>query len=180
MAEEQTNADVAEEPGPETAPSVESLQAQLAEERERTQGYVAQLQRALADFQNLKRRTEEQRATDRAQANATAVINILPAIDDLDRAMSTVDATLAGLGWVEGIRHVLRKLEGALVAMGVTEILADGEDFDPIVHEAVSPAPGEAGKVVRVLQKGYRIGDRIIRPAMVMVGDGAVAEGQEA
>ena len=152
--------------------SPEALHTQLEEERTKTQTYYNNWQRAVADFQNYKRRTEEQRADYRRDANAALVINILPAIDDLDRALASVDAKLAGLQWIEGIRQIQQKFQGALAALDVSEIPADGVEFDPRLHEAVGQAAGEEGKVVRVLQKGYMIGDRVIRPAMVMVGNG--------
>lgn len=146
--------------------------AELEEERAKAQTYYAGWQRAIADFQNYKRRIEDQRAHDQRLHNLSFVLNILPAIDDLERALASVDTTLAGFQWVEGIRQIHRKLEGALQASGVQEVSADGADFDPNVHEAVSQEAGEEGKVVRVLQKGYQMGDRLIRPAMVMVGRG--------
>jgi molecular chaperone GrpE len=155
-----------------TAPDAASPAAELEEERAKSQGYYASWQRAVADFQNYKRRVEEQRANDQRLHNLSFVLNILPAIDDLERALASVDTTLAGLQWVEGIRQIHRKLEGALQASSVQEVPADGVDFDPNVHEAVSQEAGEEGKVVRVLQKGYTMGDRLIRPAMVMVGRG--------
>jgi len=152
--------------------SAESLRAQLEQARAEAQENFGKYQRALADYQNFKRRTDEQRAEYRRDANAALVINILPAIDDLDRALASVDAKLAGLQWIEGIRAIQRKFQGALAALDVTEIDADGAAFDPRLHEAISHTPGEEGKVTQVVQKGYAIGDRVIRPAMVMVGNG--------
>lgn len=154
------------------AEDIATLQAELEAARSEAEENFGKYQRAVADFQNYKRRTEEQSANYRRDANAALVINILPAIDDLDRALASVDAKLAGLQWIEGIRAIQRKFQGALAALDVSEIDADGEDFDPRLHEAVGHAPGEVGKVARVLQKGYQVGDRVIRPAMVMVGDG--------
>ena len=155
--------------------SVEALRAQLEEERTRAQDYLGKFQRAVADFQNYKRRTEDERANYQRLANLSFVLNILPVVDDLDRALTSLDVKLAGLQWVEGIRQIQRKFEGALQASGVQEIQADGQDFDPNRHEAIGQDEGEEGKVVRVLQKGYTMGDRVIRPAMVMVGRGTEA-----
>ena len=151
----------------------EALRAQLEEERARAQGYLANWQRATADFQNYKRRTEEERSNYQRLANLSFVLNILPIVDDLERALASLDVKLAGLQWVEGIRQILRKFQGALQASGVQEIPADGEDFDPNKHEAIGQDEGEEGKVVRVVQKGYTMGDRVIRPAMVLVGRGS-------
>ncbi|MGE0543095.1 MAG: nucleotide exchange factor GrpE [Dehalococcoidia bacterium] len=160
------------DPAVQTEEPAEALRAQLEEAQAEARENFSKYQRALADFQNYKRRTEEQRADYRRDANAALVINILPAIDDLDRALASVDVKLAGLQWIEGIRQIQRKFQGALTALDVTEIEADGVDFDPRLHEAVGHIPGEEGKVVQVLQKGYTVGDRVVRPAMVMVGNG--------
>jgi molecular chaperone GrpE len=149
-----------------------SLQAQLQEEREKAASYMQSWQRAAADYQNFKRRVEEERAESARFANAALMINLLPLIDDLERALQNVDTHLAGLTWVDGIRLIHRKFSALLEMAGVDEIAADGQPFDPTVHEAVAQAPGDEGKVVSVVQKGYRLGDRVIRPAMVVVGRG--------
>lgn len=154
------------------ADSVDGLRAQLEEEREKAQSFYASWQRSAADFQNYKRRIEEERSEMARLANATLLINLLPIMDDLERALHTVDAHLAGLTWVDGIRLIHRKFQAVLEMSGVQEIEADGRMFDPAQHEAVSQAPGDEGKVIAVVQKGYRLGDRVIRPAMVVVGSG--------
>ncbi|MEX2246216.1 MAG: nucleotide exchange factor GrpE [Dehalococcoidia bacterium] len=153
----------------------ERLKALLDEERERAQSYHRNWQRAAADYQNFKRRVEEERTETARLANAALIINLLPMIDDLERALMNVDAHLAGLTWLDGIRLIHRKFQAVLEMAGVEEIPADGEPFDPALHEAIGQAPGEEGKVISVVQKGYRLGDRVVRPAMVIVGHG---EGQ--
>ena len=108
------------------------------------------------------------------------VINYLPVHDDLRRALDTVSEheEIAEHQWVEGIHIVLRKLWGALEASGVEEIEADGRSFDPRLHEAVSSAAGPEGQVVAVVQTGYVLDGQVVRPAMVLVGNGdAVAGG---
>jgi molecular chaperone GrpE len=155
--------------------SAEQLRAQLDEERARAESYLGQWQRAAADFQNFKRRTEQEREEYGRLASTAFIINILPAIDDLDRAMANVDGAIAGTSWVEGIGAIQRKLKGALEAAGLTEIPAEGEKFDPNVHEAISQAPGAHDAVVAEVRKGYRLGNRVIRPAMVVVGNGETA-----
>jgi molecular chaperone GrpE len=148
------------------------LKALLAEEREKAQSYMKNWQRAAADYQNFKRRVEEERTETARFANAALIINLLPLIDDFDRALKTIDTSLAGLTWVDGIRLIQRKFLALLEMAGVAEIEADGQAFDPSVHEAVSQQPGEEGKVLSVVQKGYKLGDRVVRPAMVVVGKG--------
>ena len=152
---------------------IEGLQARVAEEIEKAQTFKANWQRAAADMQNLKRRMEQERSEVGRLANASLVINLLPLMDDLERALREVDVKLAGLTWIDGIRLIYRKFEAVLQNAGVTEIEADGQQFDPNVHEAISEAPGEEGRIVSVVQRGYKLGDRVIRPAMVVVGKGA-------
>lgn len=152
---------------------VERLRAMVEDERGRAASYMQNWQRSAADFQNYKRRVEEERGETARFANAALIINLLPLTDDLERALNNIDARLAGLTWVDGIRLILRKFQAVLDAAGVREIEADGEAFDPAQHEAVSQAPGEENKVLAVVQKGYRLADRVIRPAMVIVGDGS-------
>ncbi len=168
---DQPVADEAERRAGTETETVESLRAQLEEERNRAEGYLRSWQRAAADFQNYKRRVEEERQRNTLFANLALVLNMLPIYDDLCRALENVDASIAGSAWVEGVRQIARKFQGALEAGGVKEIPAEpGMDFDPTQHEAVAQDEGEPGKIVRVLQKGYTMGDRVIRPAMVTVG----------
>jgi molecular chaperone GrpE len=145
--------------------------------KERAELNYKNWQRSAADFINYKRRVEEERSEQARMANAAMVINILPVFDDLERAIATVDAHLAGLNWVQGIDAIYRKFGRLLDAMGVKPIEAEGERFDPSQHEAVGRQPGEDGKVLYVVQQGYRLGDRVIRPAMVIVGNGEAAGG---
>lgn len=155
--------------------SVAELQAQLEAERDRAQSHYASWQRAAADFQNYKKRVEKEQQEAARYASIAFIFNLLPVLDDFERAMDNLDATLAGLNWVQGIGQIQAKLRALLSAYGVEEIAADGQDFDPSRHEAVSQAPGPEGRVVAVAQKGYRLGERVIRPSMVVVGDGGGA-----
>jgi molecular chaperone GrpE len=144
---------------------------ELEQERERAEQNYRNWQRAAADFANYKRRAEAEKLETSRFANAAMVINILPVFDDLDRAVTTVDAHLAGLNWVQGVVAIHRKFANLLQAMGVAEVEAVGTAFDPALHEAVARQPGEEGTVLHVVQKGYRLGDKVIRPAMVIVGE---------
>jgi molecular chaperone GrpE len=151
---------------------IDGWRARLAEEAEKAQSYLSSWQRAAADYQNLKRRMEQERSEVGRLANASLVINLLPLVDDLERALRTVDTNLAGLTWIDGIWLIYRKFQAVLENAGVKEIPAEGQRFDPNVHEAIGEAAGEEGKVVSVVQKGYSLGDRVVRPAMVIVGKG--------
>jgi molecular chaperone GrpE len=150
--------------------SVEELKQQLEKEKERAEANLASWQRSAADFQNYKRRVEQEREETARLASAALIINLLPLLDDLQRALDSVDTRLAGMTWLDGLRLIERKFQALLDMNGVTEIEADGQDFDPNVHEAVTFGPGEENKVIAVVQKGYRLGGRVIRPAMVVVG----------
>ena len=156
--------------GPE-APA-DSPEAQLARAKEDAQKYLANWQRAEADFQNYKRRAEQERDETRRFALASLIINLLPILDDFERAFGSLDARLAGLTWFEGIYHIYRKLHQALQNAGVSLIEAEGQPFDPSFHEAVAHAEGEEGKVLAEVQRGYKLHDRVLRPAMVVVGKG--------
>ncbi|MEZ4493817.1 MAG: nucleotide exchange factor GrpE [Dehalococcoidia bacterium] len=147
--------------------------------KERADQMYANWQRSAADFINYKRRVEEERGETARLANAALVINLLPVFDDLERAIATVDANLAGLNWVQGIDAIYRKFGRLLEAMGVTALEAEGAMFDPGEHEAVGRQPGEDGRILHVVQPGYRLGERVIRPAMVIVGNGEKAPGAQ-
>jgi molecular chaperone GrpE len=162
--------DAPDEAAVEEAEDIETLKTRVEEEKSKAESYLANWQRAAADYQNLKRRAEKEREEYGRLATAALVINILPLLDDMERALQSVDIRLAGLTWVDGIRLIYRKFQAVLEAAGVNEIKAEGETFDPNVHEAVMYGEGEEGKVVAEIQKGYRLGERVIRPAMVVVG----------
>jgi len=155
-----------------TAGSEDATGAELAAAREQADQYYKNWQRSAADFVNYKRRVEQERGEQARFANAATVINILPVYDDLQRAIETMDAHLAGLNWAQGVVAIQRKFQGVIEALGVTEIPAAGEPFDPALHEAIARQPGEEGRILHVVQKGYRLGDKVVRPAMVIVGEG--------
>jgi molecular chaperone GrpE len=158
---------------------IDALKAGLEEEKKKAETYLANWQRAAADFQNYKRRTDQEREELGRLANAALVINILPILDDMERALTSVDARLAGLTWIDGIRLIYRKFQAVLEASGVREIKAEGEDFDPRFHEAVMYGEGEEGKVISEVQKGYMLGDRVIRPSAVVIGRGSKEGGEK-
>ncbi|MEE9201771.1 MAG: nucleotide exchange factor GrpE [Dehalococcoidia bacterium] len=155
---------------PEAADDADPLRQALAEDREKAEQYLAGWQRAQADYQNLKRRTEQEKEEAVGFANAMLILGLLPVLDDMERAFATISTELAGLTWVDGIRLIYRKLRAALEASGLSEIHAVGQPFDPNLHEAVVHQEGEEGQVLAELQKGYKLHDRVIRPTMVVVG----------
>ena len=155
----------------------------LASERAQLEAELADVRnkylRAMADYQNLRRRSEEERQELARYTLAALVLNYLPVLDDLSRALDSVDADIAGHHWVEGVRMVERKFRGVLEASGVRSIAADGAPFDPVTHEAVSYAPGPEGQVIAVVQHGYAIDGKVIRPARVVVGNGHASAAQD-
>ncbi len=144
------------------------LEAVIAER----DGYLDQLQRTLAEFANFRRRTEQERATARQLASRDLLLQILPVLDDFDRAMASVPEDQRETGWVSGTAMIGKKLAGILERAGAKPIEALGQPFDPALHEAVATDPGSSGEVVvEVYQTGYKLGDGLLRPAMVKTGD---------
>ncbi len=158
---------------------VETLKQVLAEERKKAEDYLANWQRAQADFINYKRRTELERQDFNRFANANLILSLLPALDDLERALSSIPPKLAKHSWVDGIRLVERKFKSSLETQGLTPIKALGEPFDPNFHEALRQDKGKEGIIVEEFQKGYMLGDRVLRPAKVVVGNGEEEEKED-
>ncbi|MDI6815266.1 MAG: nucleotide exchange factor GrpE [Dehalococcoidales bacterium] len=158
---------------------IEALKKALAEEKEKGKGYLANWQRAQADFINYKRRSEQEKEEISQFANAILMLNLLPILDDLERALTSIPPHLARLSWVDGIRLIERKLRASLEAQGLSPIKAKGEPFDPKLHEATMYSKGKEGMVIEELQKGYKLHDRVIRPTMVVVGNGEEEERKE-
>ena len=128
------------------------------------------LLRAQADFQNYKRRNQTARSDGYEDGVREAIASMLPAIDNLERALDAAEKAEAGAALAEGVRMTLNTLFESLKRFGFEEVPALGEDFDPELHNAVMREAGEEpGKVLEVFQKGYRVKDKIIRYAMVKV-----------
>ncbi len=154
----------------------ETLSKALAEEKAKAEDYLANWQRAQADFINYKRRSEQEKEELSKFANSLLMLNLLPILDDLERALASIPPTLAKLSWVDGVRLIEHKLGAILEAQGLSQIKAIGEPFDPNLHEAAMHSTGKEGIVIEELQKGYKLHDRVIRPAMVVVGNGEEKE----
>jgi molecular chaperone GrpE len=166
--------EIYDEPEPETVETedVESLRQALAEEKKKSEEYLASWQRAQADFINYKRRSEQERQEFNTYANANLILGLLPVIDDLERALDAVPPKYKKHDWVEGVRLVAHKFKTILEGQGVKPIKAMGEAFDPNYHEALRQDKGEEGIVVEEFQKGYMMHDKLLRPARVVVGNG--------
>jgi len=153
-----------------------TAEQRLAKAQEEAQKYLNNWHRAEADFQNYKRRTDQEREELRRFGNVSVIINLLPVLDDFERAFASLDSHLAGLSWFDGILLIYRKLRQLLENAGVTPIETEGQSFDPRFHEAVAHVDGEEGKVISEVQRGYKLHDRVLRPAMVVVGKGKGSE----
>ena len=154
---------------PELSPEVAELQKQLTEAQSQAAEYKDGWQRALADFQNYKRRVDAEKAETYQVAVGNIIKRYLPILDDLERALAACPADLA---WADGIELIHRKLQDILAAEGLQRIQAEGRPFDPNFHEAITQEPAEgveSGHVIAVVRNGYMLGERVIRPAQVRV-----------
>jgi len=148
---------------------VEALKRQLEEAEVKLSEYKDNWMRSQAEFQNYKKRLERDNEMTYVSMKGDIIKKVLPALDDLERALQnrrTEDA------WADGIELIARKLQNLLESEGVKRIEAEGVEFDPNLHEAIShePADGVAsGRVIAIVQNGYMLGDRVIRPALVRV-----------
>ena len=149
---------------------LESVTKALEEERARAEKYLANWQRSEADFINYKRRNEQERTEALNLANCGLVSDLLPILDDFERALRNVPEEVAESPWVDGVKLIYRKLKGVLEAQGLCAIESEGEEFDPSCHDAVMCMAGEDGKVIEQVQRGYKFRNRLLRPARVVVG----------
>jgi molecular chaperone GrpE len=149
------------------------------EQKEKTTINMAGWQRAQADYQNYKKRIDQERVEQSRFAVAPILLNCLDIIDDLERAFVALPDSLIQLTWVNGIALIHRKMQSILESNGVKEIESEGKHFDPNLHEAISQVPGEDGQIMTVIQKGYQLHDRVLRPTLVQVGNGEAADKNE-
>lgn len=129
--------------------------------------------RLAADIANLRRRSGEEHLRARAEGQEAALGPLLETADDLRRALDLLPNGRAEDPWIEGVAAIARRLDERLAAAGLIAVGAPGEPFDPRLHEAVERlAHGAEGTIIAVRRIGYRVGDRLVRPAMVAVGGG--------
>ncbi|WP_425440914.1 nucleotide exchange factor GrpE [Sediminibacillus halophilus] len=130
------------------------------------------LLRLQAEYDNFRKRTQKEKEADLKYKSQSLVSELLPVVDNFERALDTVPEDESAAGFVDGIKMVYRQLRDALEKEGVEEIKTEGETFDPNIHQAVMQVEDdqyESNVVVQELQKGYLLKDRVIRPAMVKV-----------
>jgi len=156
---------------PSTAVSEQGEQ-QLLAEQQKAEEYLDLLRRMQADFVNYRRRMSQEQAEARVAAQSALLNQLLPVLDDLGRALGATPPDLMKHPWVQGLFLVARRLTTLLEQLGVQQIGTPGEQFDPRRHEALtleSNTDVPAGTIVQVARPGYVLGERVIRPAQVIV-----------
>lgn len=154
---------------------LETLRQALEEAKAKAAEYLDGWQRAQAEFSNYKKRNEKKRKELLEMANAALITRLLPILDDFERAFHTLPQGLASLTWIDGIALIHRKMQAIFEQEGMTAIETEGQSFDPRLHEAVSYEESEEyddGQIIAEVQKGYKLHDRILRPALVRVAKG--------
>jgi molecular chaperone GrpE len=142
------------------------------EEQSKAESYLASWQRAQADLANLRRRNIQEREDYIKRANEELIRDLLPVLDSFDQGLASIPADLRQQAWVDGIIRVERQLRMALLRHGVTAIEAQGQRFDPTLHEAVvhrETAEHDDEAVTAELRRGYKLHDRVLRPTLVEV-----------
>lgn len=148
---------------------MDALQSQLAEAESKASEYKDGWARSQAEFQNYRKRIERDNELTYANMKGDIIKKVLPALDDLERALQNRPADDS---WASGIELIARKLQNILEGEGVKRIEAKGAAFDPNFHEAITHEPSdevESEHVIDVVQNGYMLGERVIRPALVRV-----------
>jgi len=144
----------------EATDEVSQLRAQVTE-------YEDRWKRSVAEFQNYRRRTDSERSEAIRGANSSLLREVLPVLDDLERALANIPPEFNEHKWVEGAQLVERKFRAIMERQGLTPIESVGQPFDPALHEAIG---GTGTHVEQEFQRGYRLNGRTLRPAMVIVG----------
>jgi molecular chaperone GrpE len=150
----------------------QQLEKDLEQSRQQATQNLEGWQRERAEFSNYKRRIEREQAQMAQNITAEVIRKYLVILDDLERALKARPEEREGAAWAQGIELIYRKLQNVLEAEGVIRIQAETEMFNPNIHEAISHEESpehESGDIIEVVQQGYKIGERIIRPALVRV-----------
>lgn len=156
------------------AEETEALRRELEEERKKSAEYYDQWLRSVAELRNYKKRVEQEREQRAQESVSNLVLRLLPILDDFERALAVLpDEKLLRFSWIEGVVLIYRRLQAILEQHGLRAVEAAGKPFDPYLHEAIlfEEVPAEQdSRVLAELQKGYKLGERVLRPALVKVG----------
>ncbi len=147
----------------------QALEERLKAAEEELKGLKDKYLRLLADFDNYRKRMEEELKAREREGVLKALRALLPVLDDLDRALEFAEASPESIR--QGVKAVRDGFFRTLAGLGVEEVPGEGQAFDPRYHEAVGLLPGEPGKVAKVFQRGFRLGEALVRPARVAVGE---------
>ena len=153
----------------------DGLAAQLAQAQAQANEYLDNWRRAIAELSNARKRMQREQAEFQANAAARVLTRLLPILDDMDRAIGALPDEGASQEWATGLRLIQRKLQSLLESEGATPIPTEGQKFDPQLHHAVSheEQPGlTEGDIISEVGRGYKLGDRVLRPALVRVAKG--------
>jgi molecular chaperone GrpE len=154
------------------APGAAISQEELEKVQQQAQQYLDGWQRERAEFANYKRRMEREMKEAHQNISAEVIKDLLPILDDFERAFDSMTDTIANDAWTDGLRGIQRKFNKVLEEYGVTPIDPTGEMFDPNCHEAVGTdesSEAASGTITATMQKGYLVGERVLRPALVRV-----------
>lgn len=155
-----------------TAPELSGPEAEAQKLREDLARIKDQLLRTAADFDNYRKRTQKDLAEEKRRAKEDVVREFLPIIDNLERAVSASSTASDATAIIEGVRMVLKLFEDQASRLGLTKVVSVGERFDPAVHDAIQQVETDehpAGTVIAEVVAGFRLGDKLVRPAMVVV-----------
>jgi molecular chaperone GrpE len=163
----------------ESVDELTSLRQELEEARAKESEYLDGWQRARAELANARKRFQREQEQVYTNAQGDMLARLLPIVDDLERAFETLPNNLSGLTWIAGILLIQRKLQLLLEQEGVSAIEVLGQEFEPFMHQAVTYESSETvpeGHIITELQKGYKLGDRVLRPSMVRVSSGPLPQ----
>ena len=174
---EETSAEAEPRPEQDEGPTEEvdeltTLRQELEEQEAKAAEYLDGWQRARAEFANYKKHIEKEQEDIVKFANGAFIARLLPVIDYFERAFQTLPPNLMGMTWLEGIALIQRKLQMLLEQERVTVIETEGQMFDPTLHQAVTHEESEEheeGQIIGEVQKGYKMGDKVLRPSLVRV-----------
>lgn len=153
---------------------ISELEKELASEQEEKEKYINRLQRLQADFSNYKKRIEKEKKRANQQATKELVEDLLPIIDNFERALNTSQDSKEVADVLTGVEMIYKQLVELLHKKGVEEIATVGEEFDPNLHEAAMTEESEeyeSGVIIEEMQPGYKLDDLVIRPAMVKIAE---------
>ncbi len=162
--------------------TLEELQEKIQEYETEIEELLDKYRRKAAAFSNYRKRQKREREIESIRLRTEVLGELLPIVDDFRRALQNVPEQAKEKEWVEGITLIQHKLEGLLDKYEVTPIEALGERFDPHYHSALLQAESEeypAGTVMEEVEKGYLVGDRVLRPSLVKVSSGPKSNGDE-